>query len=332
MPLRFFLLIPGLLLLLFSVAGAAEWKPDRPVRLVVPWEAGSLSDQLARIVAAETEAAIGEKVLVVNRPGERGAIGAGEAMAARDGHTWLVGAAEHLGTYWLTGELDTRVQDWHVYLMAEVQRVLSVHPNAPYQSFEDFAGAMQGGGTGLVIATGGYYSPGHLAAEDIRRHVGGTYRHSPQRTAKQAISSTVSGESRATIGLIAAHAGLIRARVLRPLAVLSTQPVQIDRYGRVPPITRWLEGFRGASLHIGLFLPGETPEQVVNALDRIWTTAIPESTMLREFAGSKGIVVTTEYRERAQSRIRPSIQITAWHLFDSGSAKLSPETAGILRP
>src|SRR4029077_15181916 len=98
---RLALLLP---LLLLSLPAWAQWKPTRPITLIVPWAAGGSTDQVTRVTAAEVEKAIGQKVVIVNQPGASGSIGTKNAMeAAKDGYTWTAGAAKDLGTYQTIG-------------------------------------------------------------------------------------------------------------------------------------------------------------------------------------------------------------------------------------
>ena len=96
--------------LLASAAGAASaqnWKPTRPINLIVPWAAGGSTDQVTRVTAAELEKALGQTIVIVNQPGASGAIGTKSALdAAKDGYTWTAGAAQDLGTYQTLGSVD----------------------------------------------------------------------------------------------------------------------------------------------------------------------------------------------------------------------------------
>src|SRR5688572_29185690 len=93
------------------------WKPDKPITIIVPWAAGGSTDQVTRVTAAEIEKALGQKVVIVNQPGASGSIGTRNALQApKVGYTWTAGAAKDLGTYIVSGLLDTKVGDWRLYL------------------------------------------------------------------------------------------------------------------------------------------------------------------------------------------------------------------------
>ena len=99
------------------------WKPEKPITLIVPWAAGGSTDQVSRVAAAEIERVLGQKVVVVNQGGASGSIGTRNVLqAAPDGYTWAAGAAKDLGTYAVSGMLDTKIADWRLYLSVD-QRV-----------------------------------------------------------------------------------------------------------------------------------------------------------------------------------------------------------------
>src|SRR3954463_2250747 len=110
---RFFLhAMAGAIALCAALPAAAQnWKPTRPINLIVPWAAGGSTDQVTRVAAAELEKALGQTIVIVNQPGASGAIGTKSAMdAAKDGYTWTAGAAQDLGAYQALGSGNTRLK------------------------------------------------------------------------------------------------------------------------------------------------------------------------------------------------------------------------------
>ena len=77
----------------------AQWKPTKPINIIVPWAAGGATDQMIRITAADLEEALGQKIVVLNQPGTSGSIGSKNALEApKDGYTWTSGAPKDLGS------------------------------------------------------------------------------------------------------------------------------------------------------------------------------------------------------------------------------------------
>ena len=89
--------VAGIALLALTGAPAAsaqQWKPTKPITIIVPWAAGGSTDQVTRVTASEIEKALGQKVVIVNQPGASGSIGTKNALEApKDGYTWTAGAA-----------------------------------------------------------------------------------------------------------------------------------------------------------------------------------------------------------------------------------------------
>src|ERR1700757_4480509 len=125
-------------------AQAADWKPVRPINLIVPWAAGGSTDQITRLVASEMEKPLGQTIVIINQPGASGSIGTRSALEApKDGYTWTAGAAQDLGAYQTLGSLNAPITDWHLFLSVANVQVIGVNPNTPYQSAKDLLDAMK---------------------------------------------------------------------------------------------------------------------------------------------------------------------------------------------
>src|ERR1700744_1840108 len=157
-------------------AHAADWKPTRPINLIVPWAAGGSTDQITRLVASEMEKPLGQTIVIVNQPGASGSIGTRSAMdAPKDGYTWTAGAAQDLGTYQTLGSLNAPITDWHLFLSVANVQVIGVNPNTPYQSAKDLLDAMKAQPGKISVATAGVTSAGHNAMELIAKVAGVKY-------------------------------------------------------------------------------------------------------------------------------------------------------------
>src|SRR5215218_356694 len=151
-------------------AMAQQWKPARPINLIVPWAAGGSTDQVTRVTAAELEKALGQTIVIVNQPGASGAIGTKSAMdAPKDGYTWTAGAAQDLGTYQSLGMLEVPAKDWHMFLSVANIPVVGVGASTPYQNMQQLLDAMKQRPGQVKVATAGVTSGGHNAMEAIAR-------------------------------------------------------------------------------------------------------------------------------------------------------------------
>ena len=132
---------------LATLAGGAfaqQWKPTRPINLIVPWAAGGSTDQITRVTAGELEKALGQTIVFVNQPGASGSIGTKSALdAAKDGYTWTAGAAQDLGAYETLGSLKTKLSDWNIFLSVANIQVIGVNPGKPWQNAKELLDAMK---------------------------------------------------------------------------------------------------------------------------------------------------------------------------------------------
>src|SRR5450755_2699861 len=123
---------------------AADWKPTRPINLIVPWAAGGSTDQVTRATAAELEPVLGQKIVIINQPGASGAIGTKSAMdAPKDGYTWTAGAAQDLGAYQTLGSVNTSIKDWHLFLSVANIQVIGVNPSRPWKTAKELLDDMK---------------------------------------------------------------------------------------------------------------------------------------------------------------------------------------------
>ncbi len=323
-------------LALAGTAAAAEypWKPEKPITVIVPWAAGGSTDQVTRVVAGELEPLLGQKVVVVNQPGASGSIGTKGALdAPRDGYTWTAGAAQDLGTYKVLGMLDTSIEDWHLYLTVANVSVVSVNPDTPYETLPQLLEAMKARPGEIAVATAGLNSGGHNTMEAIRKATGVEYKHVTYDGGNPAVIATVAGETQVTTQLATEQAEMIRAGKLRPLAVVSDKPLELEGYGSIPPITDFVQGVPVAPNYFGIFVPKGVPEEVVRTLDAVWQERMSESEALRKYAAQRGAQFAAHlWGGAAQEAVQPAIRLNAWLLWDAGKAKVDPAKLGIPRP
>ena len=306
------------------------WKPDKPITIIVPWAAGGSTDQVTRIAAAEIEKALGQKIVVVNQGGASGSIGTRNALQApADGYTWTAGAAKDLGTYVVSGLLDTKISDWRLYLSVVNVSILGVNNDTPYKTAQDVVNAMKAKPGQVSVATAGINSSGHAAIEAFTRALGLTYKHVSYDGGNPAVIATVAGETEVTTQLAVEQANMIRGKRLRALAVLSDKPLELEGYGTVPPITAAVSGFKPDANYFGIFVPKGVPEPVLKTLDMVWENIVMKSEALKKYATANGALAAPVYGDAALKAAMPAIQTTAWQLQEAGKAKVSPDTVGI---
>ncbi|MBG9388604.1 Bug family tripartite tricarboxylate transporter substrate binding protein [Caenimonas aquaedulcis] len=320
-------------LALSAPALAQQWKPTRPINLIVPWAAGGSTDQVTRVTAAELEKALGQTIVIVNQPGASGAIGTKSALdAAKDGYTWTAGAAQDLGTYQTLGSVNTSIKDWHLFLNVANIQVIGVNPKTPYNNAKEFLDAMKAKPGQVSVATAGVTSAGHNAMELISKVTGVKYKHVTYDGGNPAVVAVVAGEADATTQLAVEQADMIRGKRLRPLAAVSDKALELEGYGTIPPLSQTLPGFTAPANYFGIFIPKGVPDDVVKTVERIWNEQITKSDALKKYAASRGALFAPQSGDAAQKAVFPAIQANAWVLFEGGKAKVSPDTVGIPKP
>ncbi|QDO96258.1 tripartite tricarboxylate transporter substrate binding protein [Ferrovibrio terrae] len=323
----------GTLGLVAQPADAQNWKPTKPITIIVPWAAGGSTDQVIRVTAAELEKELGQKIVVVNQPGASGSIGTKSVLEGqKDGYTWASGAAKDIGSYAVSGLLDTTSKDWDFYLAVANQAVISVNPNTPYKSVADLLAAMKAKPGQVSFATAGVNSSGHYGSEALSRAAGATYKHVSYDGGNPAVIATVAGETEVTSQLGVEQIEMIRGKRLRALAVLADKPLVVDGVPPIEPITKTLPSFRTEINYFGIFVPKGVPAEVTATLNKIWEEKIKKSAALQKYSADKGALFDPRFGDDAKKASFPAIQGAAWILQEGGKAKINPETIGIPKP
>lgn len=323
----------ALLALGLAAPAAAQWKPTKPINLIVPWAAGGSTDQITRVTAAELEKVLGQKIIVVNQPGASGSIGSKNAWEApKDGYTWTAGAAQDLGTYQALGMLDVPAKDWHLFLSVANIAVVGVGANTPYQNMQQLLDAMKAKPGEVKVATAGVTSGGHNAMEAISRATGVKYRHVTYDGGNPAVVATVSGETDLTTQLAVEQAEMIRGKRIRPLATVSDRALEIEGYGTIEPISKWIPGFKAPANYFGIFIPKGVPAEVVTTMQKVWAENIANNAAIKAYAVNRGALFAPVAGDAALAAAMPAIQANAWLLHSTGKTKVSPDTVGIAKP
>jgi tripartite-type tricarboxylate transporter receptor subunit TctC len=307
------ILLAALAAVVTAPAAAADWRPSRPVNLIVPWAAGGSTDQVTRVTAAQLEPLLGQTIVIVNQAGAAGALGTQSALEApKDGYTWTAGAAQDLGVYEMLGLLRTEITDWHLFTNVANIQLLSVGENSPYRSAKELIDAMKAKPGMISVATAGVTSSGHNAMAAIAKAAGVKYHHVAYDGGAAAVASTVAGETEVNTQSAVEQVDMIRAKRLRPLAVVGAGPLDIDGYGTIPPLSATLRGFTAPANYFGIFIPRGVPAEVIETLEKIWATDIQNNEALRKYALTRGALFLPLTGDAAQKAVIPAIQANAW--------------------
>jgi tripartite-type tricarboxylate transporter receptor subunit TctC len=272
-------------------------------------------------------------VVILNQPGASGSVGTKNAMEApKDGYTWTAGAAKDLGTYKVLGMVDTSAKDWNLYLNVAHIAVVGVNADAPYKTMKELLDAMKAKPGAVSVATAGVNSSGHAAIEAIARGAGVSYKHVTYDGGNPAVVATVAGETQVTTQLAAEQTDMIRAKKIRPLAVVGDKPLEIEGFGTVPPLSQFIPGFKDPINYFGIFVPKGVPPEVTATLDKVWASQMANNEALKKYAQGRGALFAPMAGDAAQNAVFPAIQAYAWTQQAAGKAKVSPDTVGIPKP
>jgi len=124
---------------------------------------------------------------------------------------------------------------------------------------------------------------------------------------------------------------MLRAKQLKALAVMDSEPLDVEGYGAIPPITNWLPDFPSVGNRFGFFLPKDIPADAMETITEAFKTAAA-SDAIKKFAVDRGSKVVTLYGEEAEKEMEVKASRVCWLLFESGVIKNSPDKYGIAKP
>jgi len=254
-------------LALFSLGARADF-PDRPLRIVVPFAAGGNIDMTARAISAGMAQALGQTVVVENRPGAGGMLGAEHvARAAADGYTMLLASTGSLAAApALRPQLGfDPVKDFMASnAITRVPLVLVVNPALPVETLPELIALAKSRTVPLTVASTGNGTSNHLAGELFQRMADVRFTHVPYRGSSQALIDLVGGQIDVMFDNLPTSLPFIRSGRLRALGVASAE--RSSALPELPTVAQaGLAGFE-ASTVTGIVLPAATPGTVAERI------------------------------------------------------------------
>ena len=260
-------LLPWLLALVASVACAQPY-PSRPVHFVVPYPAGGPLDAVARLLGQKVSESLGQPIIVENKAGAGGNIGADfVAKSPPDGYTILMGAvATHAINPTLYASIPyDPVRDFiPVTQVASTPNVLVVNPSLPVANVKEFIAYAKANPGKLNFGSGSTGSAGHLAGELFKSMAGVQMTHIPYKGAAPAMQDLIAGQVQLMFDNLASSLAQVKAGKVKALAVTTAR-----RSTLAPDLPTIAEsGLPGFDINtwFGIFAPARTPPGIVNRL------------------------------------------------------------------
>ena len=273
-------------------AHAQEW-PTQPVKIVVPFPPGGTTDQIARHVQAPLSQSLGQPVIIENRGGGSGSIGAAlVAKAPPDGYTWLLVFDTHGVNPSLIPNLpfDTLKDLAPVMLVGTAPMLLTAHPSTPYKSFKEVLDVAKKDPNKISFGSIGSGSLGHLAMSLVQEQTGAKMTHIPYKGGGPLVQDAVAGHVPIAIGSAALLNPSVKAGRLRALAV--TSPNRFAPMPDVPTISeQGVPGFDSEAWW-GLHAPAGTPKPIIDKMHKAFSAAL-RSPAVEEKLTAQGLVIRT---------------------------------------
>jgi tripartite-type tricarboxylate transporter receptor subunit TctC len=268
---RRFLTIPAALLGLVCLAplAHADWQPTRAIKLICPFPAGGGTDQIARIVAQQLSKRLGQQVVVENRGGANGGLGAQEVMRAEpDGYTLgAISDSPMTVNPWMYDKLPYRpLQDFiAVARVNHFPSLLVANPSTGIKTVADLIKAAKDKPGALNYSSGGVGNFSHLGLAVVAFKTGVNIVHVPYKGVGPATQAVLAGDVQLMYNNFATAYTHVQAGKLNGLAVGGTE--RLPDYPDIPTVAETIPGF-DVTPWVGVFAPAKTPKDIVTRLSK----------------------------------------------------------------
>ena len=272
--------------LAWPTMAVAQGFPNRPIRLVVPWPAGTPADVSGRIVAERMAQGLGQPIVVDNRPGAGGTVGMAEALRQpADGYTiYMLSSASLVSPLLFPAQaLDFQKGLEPVGMVVWSYNVLVTPVNSTFKGTEDIVAAAKATPGALSFPSGGNGTPAHLAGELFKQQTGIAATHIPYNQFGMAIGDLISGRTQYMFLTASAAIPQITGGKLRPLATTGAQ--RLPALKDIPTMTE--QGFKDFVLRSfdGMMVRPGTPKDIVDRLNAELNKALAAPEVREKLAG-----------------------------------------------
>ena len=266
-------------------AQSSPWKPDKPIKAIVPFGAGSATDGMARIILEEVGKQLGQPIVIENRVGASGTIGGNAvAKADPDGYTILIAASSHTVTPSTFAQLpyDAANDFTAVAPLVNIPTVLVINASRDYKTARALADDAKKRPGKMNYASAGVGSATHLAAERFKLSAGIDAQHIAFKGSSDAITEILADRIEFYCSPVSAAMALIKDGKLRALAVSSQA-----RASALPDVPTTVEaGFpnSGYDFWVGALLPKNTAKPIVDAFHQAIEKAVAEPALAKKLS------------------------------------------------
>ncbi|AXA69944.1 tripartite tricarboxylate transporter substrate binding protein [Achromobacter insolitus] len=280
-------------------AQSGDW-PTRPVRIIVPYPPGGSSDIIARILAPRLSDALKQTVVVENKPGANGNLGAGLVVqAAQEGHTVLlcdVGALAISPSVYTKLSFDPSKDLRAVGMLAYSPHVLAVHPDVPAKTVPELVALSKQQRLNFAVTAIG--SAPHLAAVAVQQATGARWEYVPYKGGSQAVTDTIGGQTQVIMNGLLATLPHIKAGKLRPIAISKRERMQL--VPDIPTISeQGVAGFESGTWQ-GVMAPATTTDPVALRLSELMAQIVSQPDVKAQLNEQGAEIVTRNPVELAQ--------------------------------
>ena len=280
-------------------AQSGDW-PTRAVRIIVPYPPGGSSDIIARILAPRLADALKQTVVVENKPGANGNLGAGLVVqAAQEGHTVLlcdVGALAISPSVYTKLSFDPSKDLRAVGMLAYSPHVLAVHPDVPAKTVQELVALSKQQRLNFAVTAIG--SAPHLAAVAVQQATGAKWEYVPYKGGSQAVTDTIGGQTQVIMNGLLATLPHIKAGKLRQIAISKRERMQL--VPDIPTISeQGVAGFESGTWQ-GVMAPVTTTDPVAIRLSELMAQIVNQPDVKAQLNEQGAEIVTRNPAELAQ--------------------------------
>lgn len=307
-PIRPYLLALGIAAATLPGLATAQAYPSKPVRLLVPFAPGGTTDLLARIIAEKMGATLGQTVVVENKAGAGGAIGAAEvAKSPPDGHVLLMSSVSTMAANPAINPAtpyDPNRDFVHIINVAATPNVIAVHPSFPAKDYKAFVDTLQKNPGKYSYGTGGNGSIGHMLGELYKSMAKVYVTHIPYRGSGPALNDVIAGQLPIIVDNLPSTLPFIKDRRLIPIVVAAPK-----RLANLPDVPTFAEvGLAPVNRmsFLGVSAPKGTPKEVVETLNSAVKAALADAGVKGRIEATGAIVVgnsAEEYQKQVSDEL-----------------------------